>query len=162
MSDLLIRELPWREPAELFAALADRPGIAFLDSAAEGDPRSSTSYIAVDPAKELRLATASMDEALAALRRLHQPAAGQGPLPFTGGLIGMLAYDVGPSALGVVSRHPSDPELPALVVRRYDLVLGFDHASRRAWGFARPRGRASAARAPPRDDRDRTRLSPRG
>jgi para-aminobenzoate synthetase component 1 len=137
--DLLIRELPWQEPAGLFAALGDRPGIAFLDSAAEGDPRSSTSYIAVDPVEEVRLATASMDEALAALRRLHQPMTAQGPLPFTGGLIGLLAYDAGPSALGVTSRHPPDPELPALIVRRYDLVLGFDHATKRAWGFARPR-----------------------
>ncbi len=139
-ADLLIRELPWREPAELFATLADHPGIAFLDSAAEGDPRSSTSYIAVDPVEEVRLATASMDEALAALRRLHQPLAARGPLPFTGGLIGLLAYDAGPSALGVTSRHPPDPELPTLIVRRYDLVLGFDHTTRRAWGFARPRG----------------------
>jgi para-aminobenzoate synthetase component 1 len=139
MTDLLVRELPWREPVALFAALADRPGIAFLDSAAEGDPRSSTSYIAVDPADELRLAIASMDDALAALRRMHRPMTDIGPLPFTGGLIGLLAYDVGPSALGLTSRHPRDPELPALVVRRYDLVLGFDHAARRAWGFARPR-----------------------
>ena len=140
----LVRELPWCDPAELFARLADRPDIAFLDSAAEGDPRSTASYIAVDPVDEVRLARATMDEAIAALRRLHRPGASAGPLPFTGGLIGLLSYDLGPSALGLGSRHPADPELPALVVRRYDLVIGFDHRTRRAWGFSRPRDGLSA------------------
>jgi para-aminobenzoate synthetase component 1 len=137
---LLARELPWQEPAALFARLAHLPGIAFLDSAAEGDPRSAASYIAVDPAEEIRLAAATMDEALAALRRLHRPAPSTAPLPFAGGLIGLLSYDLGPSALGLRSRHPADPALPALVVRRHDLVIGFDHHARRAWGFARARG----------------------
>lgn len=141
---LLVRELPWCETSELFARLAHLPGIAFLDSAAEGDPHSSTSYIAADPAAEVRLATATMDEALAALRKLHRADAAPGPMPFTGGLIGLLAYDLGPSALGVASRHAPDPELPALIVRRYDLVIGFDHRARRAWGFARPRDGLSA------------------
>ncbi len=141
---LLIRELPWREPATMFARLADQPGIAFLDSAATGDPRSIASYIAVDPAGEVRLDIASMDEALAAIRRLHHREATTGPLPFTGGLIGLLSYDLGPSALGLTSRHAADPELPALVVRRYDLLLGFDHRTQRAWGFARPRDGLSA------------------
>lgn len=142
--ELLVRELAWIEPAEMFARLSGQPGIAFLDSAAVGDPRSTSSYIAIDPAEEIRLATASMDEALAALRRLHVPAASSAPLPFSGGLIGLLSYDLGPSALGMRSRHAPDPELPAMVVRRYDLVLGFDHAARRAWGFARPRGAMGA------------------
>ena len=143
-SGLLIRELPWTDPAEMFARLAGQPGIAFLDSAAVGDPRSTASYIAVDPAAEVRLATGTMDEALAILRDLHIPASVTGPLPFTGGLIGLLSYELGPSAMGVTSRHPADPELPALIVRRYDLLLGFDHRTRRAWGFARPRDGLSA------------------
>ncbi|WP_340314831.1 anthranilate synthase component I family protein [Rhizorhabdus argentea] len=142
--ELLVRELAWIEPAEMFMRLSGLPGIAFLDSAAIGDPRSTTSYIAIDPAEEIRLGTASMDEALRALRRLHVPTASPTPLPFSGGLIGLLSYDLGPSALGVRSRHATDPELPALVVRRYDLVLGFDHGTQRAWGFARPRGATRA------------------
>lgn len=164
MSDdeLLVRELPWSDPAEMFARLAGQPGIAFLDSAAPGDPRSTASYIAVDPAAEVRLATGSMDEALAILRHLHVPAASTGPLPFTGGLIGLLSYDLGPSAMRVASRHPTDPELPALIVRRYDLLLGFDHGTRRTWGFARPRDGLSAearldrllGQGPPSAERD--------
>ncbi|ATE66705.1 anthranilate synthase component I family protein [Rhizorhabdus dicambivorans] len=142
--DLLARELSWVDPGDWFARLAGRPGIAFLDSAALGDPRSAASYIAVDPVEEVRLPVATMDQAIAALRRLHRSASGQGPMPFTGGLIGLLSYDLGPSALGVASRHRGDPALPALLVRRYDLLLGFDHRERRAWGFARPRGALSA------------------
>ena len=142
---LLVREMPWCDPAEAFARLAHLPGIAFLDSAAEGDPRSANSYIGVDPAEEVRLPAASMDEALAVLRQLHRGSHSPGPLPFTGGLIGLLSYDLGPSAMRVASRHGFDPELPALLVRRYDLLLGFDHAARRCWAMARPRPGTSAA-----------------
>ena len=142
---LLARPLPWRDPADWFARLADRPGIAFLDSAADGDPRSTFSYIAVDPAEEVRLATATMGEAVAGLHRLHRPLAEAGPLPFTGGLIGLLSYDLASDAMALGSRHPVDPALPALVVRRYDLLLGFDHVARQAWGFARPRDGLTAA-----------------
>ena len=141
----LVRELPWTDPALWFARLADRPGIAFLDSAAEGDPRSAASYIGVDPAAEVRLATVSMDEALAALRTLHRLHRATGPLPFTGGLIGLLGYELGPSAMDVASRHLADAELPALIARRYDLLLGFDHRSRRCWAFAQPRHGLAAA-----------------
>ncbi len=142
-----IRELPWTDPAIWFARLADQPGIAFLDSAAEGDPRSAASYIAVDPVEELRLEAGSMADALAALRRLHRPGPTDGPLPFTGGLIGLLSYDLGPDALGVASRHAPEPDLPVLIVRRYDLLIGFDHRARRCWGIARPRdGQAADAR----------------
>lgn len=141
---LTIREIPWRDPAEVFARMAAKAGIAFLDSAARDDPRSGASYIAVEPAEEVRLETATMREAILTLRRLHDPSADTGPLPFTGGLIGLLSYDLGLSALGVSSRHVPDPELPIFVVRRYDLVLGFHHCSKRAWAFARPRGKQSA------------------
>ena len=58
-----VQEIPWSDPATMFARLADRPGIAFLDSAAVGDPRSNASYIAVDPVEEVRLAVGSMDQA---------------------------------------------------------------------------------------------------
>lgn len=145
---LTVRELDWRDPIAWFERLADRPGIAFLDSAAVGDPRSSASYLAIDPAEEVRLSGGAMDDAIAALRRLHRPddgaAIADAPLPFTGGLIGLIGYDLGPDALGVATRHPSDPDLPAFVVRRYDLVLGFDHDARRCWAFARPRAAMTA------------------
>jgi para-aminobenzoate synthetase component 1 len=142
---LTVRELDWRDPVEWFERLADRPGIAFLDSAATGDPRSCASYLAIDPAEEMRLTGGSMDEAIAALRRLHRRDDEAAPLPFTGGLIGLIGYDLGPDALGVASRHGRDPDLPAFVVRRYDLVLGFDHHTRRCWAFARPRTGETAA-----------------
>lgn len=141
---LTIRALSWADPAEWFARLADRPGIAFLDSAADGDPRSAASYIAIDPVEETLLAEGSMGDALAALRHMHRADDAAGPLPFTGGLIGLLSYELGPSALGVASRHTRDPDLPMLVVRRYDLVLGFDHRARLCWAFARPRGETGA------------------
>lgn len=139
----LIRELPWTDPAIWFSRLADQPGIAFLDSAAEGDPRASASYIGVDPAEEVRLGTGSMADALAALRSLHRPGPAAGPLPFSGGLIGLLSYDLGPDALGLASRHQPDHHLPALVVRRYDMLLGFDHHARRCWAIVHPRAGAT-------------------
>jgi len=142
---LFIRELRWQEPVELFARLCHLPGIAFLDSASTGDPRATASYIAVDPVEEIVLDLHEGENAMAVLRQLHRPRDELGPLPFTGGLIGLLSYDLGARALGLASRHDPDPELPAMVVRRYDLVIGFDHGARRAWGFARDRSSKPAA-----------------
>jgi len=139
-----VRELPWSDPVHWFARLGRRTGIVFLDSAAEGDPRSTASYIGIEASAECRLARSTMAEAVAAIRSLHRPGGNAGPLPFTDGLIGLLSHDLGPSAMGVESRHGFDQELPALIVRRYDLLLGFDHAARRCWILARDRADATA------------------
>ena len=144
-SPLLVQRIPWQDPAALFAAVGDWPGTVFLDSAAGGDARSAISYIAVDPADEIRLSVARMDEVEAALRRM-QPAREDHdrPLPFTGGLIGLIGYDPGARDIARIGTRPRIDDVPDFIVRRYDLVIGFDTANRCIWGCARNRDGATA------------------
>lgn len=139
MTSPIIRELPWREPADLFAVIGDRPGTAFLDGGAIGDPRSAFSYIGVEPVAEARLPLAALDAVESALRQLragHAPAAG--PLPFCSGLIGMIGYAPGARHLAKIGTRPGDPAVPDLIVRRYAILIGFDLAARRAWACVQP------------------------
>ncbi|MGD9812190.1 MAG: anthranilate synthase component I family protein [Sphingobium sp.] len=144
MTAPLITEMDWIEPATLFSRLAHLPGVAFLDSAATGDSRARASYICVDPAEEVRLRKPSMAEARAALRALWPTGAPEGPLPFTGGLVGMMSYETGLSGHGLQSRHAPDADIPAFIARRYDLVIGFDHHRQRAWYFVSNRAGMAA------------------
>ncbi|MCB2015713.1 MAG: anthranilate synthase component I family protein [Sphingobium sp.] len=143
----LTEEIDWIEPEAAFARLAHLPGIAFLDSVAREEARAGTAYLCVDPAEEVIVREPSMGRALDALSGLlnasHHLA--QWDLPFKGGLVGMMSYETGLSGHDLVSRHRPDPDIPAFVVRRYDLVIGFDLLARRAWIFAADRKDTSAA-----------------
>lgn len=132
-----IQEIPWIEPAEAFARLGRLPGLSFLDSAAGARALGKISYICLDPVTTFRAVAPCMAGALGAMKALRpagQPdEIAQGPLPFTGGLVGMISYETGLSGHGLTSAHAPDRGIPAFVVRRYDLVIGFDLAAMRAW-----------------------------
>lgn len=132
-----ILEIEWIEPDEAFVRLAHLPGLSFLDSAASDDSRGKASYICLDPVMTVRMENPSMAMALSAMTE-HMPSsttAGlvDAPLPFTGGLVGMMSYETGLSGHGLASRHEHDPDIPAFILRRYDLVIGFDLQAKRAW-----------------------------
>ena len=146
----LTEEIGWIEPEAAFARLAHLPDVAFLDSAAQGGSRAAAAYLCLDPVEGVALHTASMARALDVLSGLADAMAVEGAcaewgLPFKGGLVGMMSYETGLSGHGLVSRHEPDPDIPAFVVRRYDLVIGFDLLARRAWIFASARKDAPAA-----------------
>ena len=105
VAGLWVQEIEPCDPAELFSALADAPGIAFLDSAAVGDPRGGCSYLCVDPVGELIVEDAADPELFERLRTFKAtlPTRPVGPLPFAGGIVGMLSYDAGRERLGVRS-----------------------------------------------------------
>ncbi len=133
----MIREIPWRDPADIFARIGGSPGRSFLDSAATGDPRSQASYIGIDPIDEVRLEQASMREIATVLRRMRRADAPvASPLPFAGGLIGMLSYDA--AARSLAGCAMTDSGLPDLIVRRYGILLGFDLDTKRAWARIDP------------------------
>ena len=146
VAGLWVQEIEPCDPAELFSALADAPGIAFLDSAAVGDPRGGCSYLCVDPVGELIVEDAADPELFERLRMFKAtlPTRPVGPLPFTGGIVGMLSYDAGRERLGVRSRHERDTA-PGLAARSYDFVVGFDHCAGRAFALVADRSDAPAA-----------------
>ncbi len=165
---LVVRELGWRQPEAAFQRLRSEPGLAWLDSAvASGDPRSRFSTLAVRPFRtiEARGRTVTIDgvavpsdpfEALdRELARWRLPPA-LGPVPFRGGAIGLLGYELGTWLEALPRRHAPQPGVPDLHVALFDVVLGFDHLARRCWvlssGFPEASGRARERRAEHRAD----------
>ena len=159
---LLSREIGYRDPVAVCAQWRDDPRLAFLDSAATGDLRARYSYIGISPfevieviAGELRVdgAVTSGDPFSVLddrLRQYYNDA--EAPLPFAGGALGFLGYELGRYIEHLPQRHAAE-DVPEMALGFYDLVIGFDTVERRAWVFssglpeadhARRRARATA------------------
>ncbi|HEY1855699.1 MAG TPA: aminodeoxychorismate synthase component I [Acidocella sp.] len=148
---MLVTELSWRDPLDSFAACADEPYLAFLDSAAANDPRAEISYLCLDPVATLTLPASASDPfaTLAAWLDRHRPPHSPdsaAPLPFIGGAVGFLGYELGVAAAGITSRHPRMEGLPDAWFGLYDTVLGFEHRTSRLWFIGHDRPGAPAAR----------------
>jgi para-aminobenzoate synthetase component 1 len=146
---MLVTELTWRDPLDCYAACADEPYLAFLDSAAANDPRANISYLCLDPAAILNLPACAGDPFMpltAWLNRHRLPhPPGRAPLPFIGGAVGFLSYELGVAAAGLTTRHPRMNGLPDAWFGLYDTVLGFDHQAGRLWFIGHERPGAPAA-----------------
>lgn len=162
---LLTRQIPWQDPVAAFSVFAEDPVAALLhgndESNGDGE-RSRWSYIAASP-----FCTVSVDhdfstniddkyvsdmpfDALKALLARYQNETRDTPAPFQGGAVGFFSYELG----GVVEQLPSpkpDSTSPLLSVGLYDVIMAFDHHSRRAWilsnGFPEQEEQARKARA---------------
>src|SRR5271157_386162 len=123
---MIVAELPYLPPETAFAAFADTPGIAFLDSAAAGDPRSRVSYLCLFPRATLRL-EANPYATLRNWMASHEPPPRpEGwPFPFAGGAVGWIGYDLAREAAGVPSRFAPMPGLPGGWFGLYTTLLGF-------------------------------------
>jgi para-aminobenzoate synthetase component 1 len=127
-------EAPWREPADVLAALADEPwAIGFVS----GGERATWSYVAVEPEAVLSLAGDDPRDPFAALTALVGPMVSNHPdgPPFQGGVAGLASYELGDRVerLGL-QRFDGWPDLACA---RYGAVLAFDHARRRILGISR-------------------------
>jgi para-aminobenzoate synthetase component 1 len=141
---LLVREIAWAEPARLFGHWAAAPHVAWLDSGTGTDPRGRYSYLAVEPFQVMAAGPGGVaidgapvpGDPFAVLERelarWHLPAA-DGPVPFRGGAVGFLGYELAGWLENLPQRHGNPGALPDMVMGFYDLVLGFDHRERRAW-----------------------------
>ncbi|MGD9743318.1 MAG: aminodeoxychorismate synthase component I [Dongiaceae bacterium] len=141
---MIVREIPHADPVACFAPWRSAPFAALLDSAAEGDPRSRYSYLAVEPA---RLLTATGDDvrldgrpvggdpftALAAELARWRLEGATGPVPFIGGAVGFLGYELGRHLEELPQRHGNADALPDMVIGFYDAILAFDREARRGW-----------------------------
>ncbi|WP_377806815.1 aminodeoxychorismate synthase component I [Azospirillum sp. A29] len=142
---LLIREIPYRDPVAAFAPWSGQPFATLLHSAAEAGGRGRWSIVAVDPFRtvEARGGFVTVDgEAVAgdpftALEReldAHRlPLPADLSIPFAGGAVGFLGYELGQVLERLPARHGNDGGLPDMAFGLYDTVIVFDERERRGW-----------------------------
>jgi para-aminobenzoate synthetase component 1 len=158
----LLEELPYRaDSALLFEALADRPWAVFLDSCRPQAEGGRYDILAADP--YLTLATRgavtrihsqagvslSPQDPFALLRdALGERSAPVAGLPFAGGAIGWLGYDLGRriERLPVLARDAEN--MPDMAVGLYDWAVVVDHGERRCWLVGAGRDPRTLARWP--------------
>jgi len=143
-----ITELPYSDnSATLFRSVADLPWAVWLDSAARTAGDGRYDVLAADPSCTLttrgeitaierrgRAALTSRAPPLELLRAELGPRCDRAAqLPFCGGAIGYVAYDLGRRFERLPVRAAVDVDTPDLAVGIYDWAAIVDHAAQRAW-----------------------------
>ena len=131
--DLARIERPWAEPLHVAAGLEGAAGRLCLLS--DGGPRARWSYVAAEPARAERIGRGAA-EPFERLRALLGPRAraDEDTPPFTGGVIGLAAYDL---AAPEGRLGPDLQDWPGLILARHEAVLAFDHHQRRVLALGR-------------------------
>ncbi len=142
-----VTELPWMAPEAAFLCFAEDEFVAFLPSGGALGRRSHYSYLCVDAFDMLRNVSLDVLGREMARRRLARVPA---PVPFCGGAVGFLGYDMS-AGLENVPRAPGHfAGVPGMQFGLFDVVFAWDHVAGRCFQLcARPeaRRRAEAARA---------------
>ena len=147
---------PWRRGTPELAAsiLRGRPGLVWLDSALEDTAHGRWSIVASDPRWTLtaRGGRAVLDDvggrhdlgraALAAFARAVEaepgPTDGASALPFLGGAIGYLGFELGREVERLPATTRDDVGAPDLAFGWYDAALVYDAQQRGGWLVGRP------------------------
>jgi para-aminobenzoate synthetase component 1 len=123
-------------PLDAAESLLGLPGLTLLESARPGR-RSRWSYLMADPLLVLEAAPDGPDPFAEARRQLARLAPGHldhhAAPPFTGGLAGYLAYDLGRRLERLPSLAAVDQALPELRLALHDVVVAWDRAAGTAW-----------------------------
>ncbi|MCI1436864.1 MAG: anthranilate synthase component I family protein [Acetobacter indonesiensis] len=147
-------ELPWRDPAAVFAAWADTEWCAFLDSSGPIEGRSRWQIFCRAPDRVVRVQNGCLvcddappvpfhPEILFASLKMQMPHGRLGgdetlaELPFFGGWVGFVGYGLGVSLEQIVTRQPVTDE-PDFAAAFYDHAIVWDRVEKRAFltGFS--------------------------
>jgi para-aminobenzoate synthetase component 1 len=162
MSNSRLAELDYFPDSALrFRALLDKPWAAFLDSGCGGSVAGRYDILTADPyltlttrgeTTEMRSRDAATFSTRDPLELLAEALGERAPpvesLPFAGGAIGYLAYDLGRRFEKLPARAERDIDMPELAIGLYDWAVVVDHVERRAWLVARGRDDETLARWP--------------
>ena len=140
----LIKEIPYRDPVELFAPWAEQRGAILLDSAKKSAELGRYSYIAVDPfsflsAKDHQIefnGALSVGNPWTLLQEqlsAHSAERIEGLPPLQGGVVGYFSYDLGRHLEKLPDTTIDDRKFPDLMLGFYDLIISFDHELKKAW-----------------------------
>jgi para-aminobenzoate synthetase component 1 len=146
---------PWMacSPEQAATRLRGRPGLVWLDSALRHEETGRWSILASDPRWTVtayagdvvvdgvcgprRLQGGALTSFAALVEtepRIHAP---QG-LPFAGGAIGYLGFELGREVERLPANTTDDTGVPELAFGWYDAALVWDHAEERGWLAGRP------------------------
>lgn len=144
---MIKKELPYfKESADLFESIADRPWAVMLDSGPKQNRRGRYDILTADPfitlvthgdeteicSGESRVSTT--DDPFYLLRNeLGLVEDEDTELPFTGGAIGYFGYDLGRRIEDFSTIAVDDEALPEMAIGIYDWALVVDHESGRSW-----------------------------
>jgi para-aminobenzoate synthetase component 1 len=154
-----VEELPFHPAtAEIFGSLAALPWAVWLDSGRPGCASARWDILACDPRMTLvtrgpvteirgESTVLSQEDPLALLGRqlggIHDP---HETLPFCGGALGWLGYDLGRCFERLPETAEDRQGLPEMMVGIYDWALLVDHATQRTWLAGRDGGSPRARR----------------
>lgn len=143
----LVTAIPFQDPWETFTAFYKEPWALFLDSANKKLETGKYSFIAVDP-----FLTFTLKNTIGFLNNkkimsthpfkilLHKML--EFPLftmkdtaPFQGGVAGLFSYDLN-AYLEKLPLLKDDQDFSDMAVGFYDLVIGFNHHTKKAWIFS--------------------------
>ena len=141
-----VMPIEYCDPLEAFAPWAEEFWAQLLDCPADDPARGRYAYIVVSPyatvvsADGRCLVNGSPVDAdpFAALNDLLKQAPQQPdecPVPFVGGVVGFLGYELGRHLERAPARHPLPKGQPEMAVGLYDAFLAFDRVARRAWAI---------------------------
>ncbi len=165
----IVRELPSSRAEQLFACLAGKPYPFFLDSGMGHERLGRYSFLGADPFLVMRSQGRAVDLTWGdASRRLcadpldvlqdllcrYATPRGSAPVPFCGGAVGYLSYDLG-RRIELASRGPGPPSdglcTPEAFLCFYDAVIAVDHLEGATYvvstGLPEPPGPKRSARA---------------
>lgn len=140
----LYKEIPYRDPVEIFAPFAEKEGSILLDSAKKSADLGRYSYIAVDPFWILSSKNQTIlfqESSLVAnpwtflkeqLSQLSLSKIKELP-PLQGGAVGYFSYDSGRHLEVLPDTTLDDHNFPDMILGFYDLILSFDHQQEKAW-----------------------------
>jgi para-aminobenzoate synthetase component 1 len=143
---VFIHQISWVEPAALFRRLAREPHPFWLDSSLPSGRIGRFSFMGVAPFLTLRCRGGRTEilrrsevqridqdplDVLADILKTHRTDAPP-DIPFCGGGVGYLGYDLGRLFERLPARPPDDLGLPDLHVAFYGAAIAFDHEAGRA------------------------------
>ncbi len=156
---VLQQSLPYHpDSAYLFAAIADLPWAVFLDSGQPLSPQGRYDILSCEPMATLRYRcgsaevtgleiSSSTDDPFQLLREMlgerSQPVSG---VPFYGGAIGYLGYDLAHCLERLPSIAIDDIDMPEMAIGIYDWAVVVDHQQQQSWLVGQGRDPATEQR----------------